>query len=225
MSFHIEVSGGKTVKLPTAGKYCDRDIVVTDGGYTEADLQASYAKGMADGGQLCAEKHFILCFTGDGNTSATFHVPFEPDVLHVFGYDPLGMNLTGAVMDFSYDRRAFGLLVGFALYGSGAGGVRNAALGSSAVPKRYRRAPDGTITVFDLGGTTATAVFARGVVYTVVAVKYTEQTDAERIAAFVDRLTGSGTVTLQQEKVVGAFTDDAWAALIAARPDWTFSWI
>lgn len=29
MSFNITVEGGKTVCLPTAGKYCDRDIVVT----------------------------------------------------------------------------------------------------------------------------------------------------------------------------------------------------
>lgn len=29
MSFNIEVEGGKTVRLPTAGKYCDRDIVIT----------------------------------------------------------------------------------------------------------------------------------------------------------------------------------------------------
>lgn len=29
MSFNIEVEGGKSVRLPTKGKYCDRDIVVT----------------------------------------------------------------------------------------------------------------------------------------------------------------------------------------------------
>ena len=29
MSFNIEVEGGKFVRLPTAGKYCDRDIVIT----------------------------------------------------------------------------------------------------------------------------------------------------------------------------------------------------
>ena len=29
MSFNIEVDCGKTVRLTTAGKYCDRDIVVT----------------------------------------------------------------------------------------------------------------------------------------------------------------------------------------------------
>lgn len=27
--FNIEVAGGSSVRLPTAGKYCDRDIVVT----------------------------------------------------------------------------------------------------------------------------------------------------------------------------------------------------
>ena len=43
-AFNIEVEGGKSVKLPTAGKYCDRDIVVSakaDGG--------SYDEGYADG--------------------------------------------------------------------------------------------------------------------------------------------------------------------------------
>lgn len=29
MSFNITVEGGKSVRLPTAGKYCDRDIIVT----------------------------------------------------------------------------------------------------------------------------------------------------------------------------------------------------
>lgn len=29
MSFNIEIEGGTSVRLPTAGKYCDRDIVVT----------------------------------------------------------------------------------------------------------------------------------------------------------------------------------------------------
>ncbi len=35
-SFAIEVEGGKSVKLPTAGKYCDRDIVVTATGSNDA---------------------------------------------------------------------------------------------------------------------------------------------------------------------------------------------
>ena len=35
--FNIEVEGGSSVRLPTAGKYCDRDIVVTATGGASAD--------------------------------------------------------------------------------------------------------------------------------------------------------------------------------------------
>lgn len=39
MSFNIEVQGGSSVRLPTAGKYCDRDIVVTATGGGGSDTQ------------------------------------------------------------------------------------------------------------------------------------------------------------------------------------------
>ena len=39
MSFNIEVEAGTSVRLPTAGKYCDRDIVITATGGAE-DLNA-----------------------------------------------------------------------------------------------------------------------------------------------------------------------------------------
>lgn len=45
MSFNIEVEGGKSVRLPTSGKYCDRDIVVTAiGGGGEPDPRADYQR-------------------------------------------------------------------------------------------------------------------------------------------------------------------------------------
>ena len=37
MSFNIEIESGKTVKLATAGKYCDSDIVVTAKGKSETE--------------------------------------------------------------------------------------------------------------------------------------------------------------------------------------------
>ena len=48
MSFNIEVEGGKSVRLPTAGKYCDRDIIVTatggDAGSYDEGYDAGYSK-------------------------------------------------------------------------------------------------------------------------------------------------------------------------------------
>lgn len=41
--FNIEVEGGKSVRLPTAGKYCDRNIVVTaTGGGGDSDFVKSF---------------------------------------------------------------------------------------------------------------------------------------------------------------------------------------
>lgn len=44
MSWNIEVEGGTSVRLPTAGKYCDRDIVVTAIGGGGGDLPAGYSR-------------------------------------------------------------------------------------------------------------------------------------------------------------------------------------
>ena len=46
MSFNIEVAGGTSVKLPTAGKYCEQDIIVSaTGGYTEEDIADAIEQG------------------------------------------------------------------------------------------------------------------------------------------------------------------------------------
>ena len=47
-NFSFEVESGKSVKLATAGKYCDRDIVVTATG-GGGDTDAAYQQGVADG--------------------------------------------------------------------------------------------------------------------------------------------------------------------------------
>lgn len=49
MSFNITVEGGTSVRLPTAGKYCDRDVVVTatGGGGGNTDLEDALVGGIA----------------------------------------------------------------------------------------------------------------------------------------------------------------------------------
>ena len=46
--FNIEVAGGNSVRLPTAGKYCDRDILVTA---TGGDTESAYQQGFDEGKQ------------------------------------------------------------------------------------------------------------------------------------------------------------------------------
>lgn len=79
MSFNIEIDGGKTVRLPTAGKYCDRDIVVTaKGGGGASDLPAGYSRvdyiqfsgeQTVDTGIICNQNTKIqLAFTRERST-------------------------------------------------------------------------------------------------------------------------------------------------------------
>jgi hypothetical protein len=50
MSEHnIEVESGKSLRLKTAGKYCDRDVVVTATGGGGGDTEAAYQEGLAAG--------------------------------------------------------------------------------------------------------------------------------------------------------------------------------
>lgn len=67
MSFNIKVEGGKSVRLPTAGKYCDRDILVTAEGVdlpelsnpgTATDLMAG--KQLIDGDGKVVDGAFTL---------------------------------------------------------------------------------------------------------------------------------------------------------------------
>ena len=82
MSFNIEVEGGKTVRLPTAGKYCDRDIVIAalggGGGSGSDDLPAGYRRvdyiqfsgeQTVDTGIICNQNTKIqLAFTRERST-------------------------------------------------------------------------------------------------------------------------------------------------------------
>lgn len=67
MSFNITVDGGSSVRLPTAGKYCDRDIVVTAQGGSE-DLDAVLTEQEA----LIAELQDVLKSKASGGGSYNF---------------------------------------------------------------------------------------------------------------------------------------------------------
>ena len=79
MSFNITVEGGKSVRLKTKGKYCDRDIVVTaEGGGGGGDLPAGWwrcdyiyfdGSQAVDTGMICNQDTKIqLAFTRERST-------------------------------------------------------------------------------------------------------------------------------------------------------------
>jgi hypothetical protein len=89
-AFNIEVESGTSVKLPTAGKYCDRDIVVTatggsGGGYTQEEMDKAVSDAIEDGKQAEYDRFwdayqqngnrtdYYNRFTQDGWNDTTFN--------------------------------------------------------------------------------------------------------------------------------------------------------
>lgn len=181
-------------------------------------------QGLQDGAELCSARHFVHTFVGDGSSSMTLHIPFEPDAVHVFGFDPRALTSDYCLFSIYYDLRAFGQCVGFIQHTSTDSRLTNTAFSANSAIKRYQRDADGNTTFSGVGTSNAEVFFGSGFPYTVVAVKYTEQTDAQRIEAFLSALSATGgTITLTRAKVEAAFTDTQWAALVSTCPNWTIN--
>ena len=194
--------------------------------------QKVYDAGFAAAEALCGQKHYVTTVTGNGTTSLSFHVPFTPDSLLVF-VSEVGMyaKLDAKTMFFEmgqFDLAGFGMIGGMykVFYNNK---ENNLSVTTTSMLTRYAQDAEGIVTLQNLIinsiSTTVPATFIDGAEYVVVAAKYTEKSDKERITEYVRSLTGSGSTTLNQAKVNAAFTDDEWAALIAEKPDWTFGFI
>lgn len=182
-------------------------------------------EGVAEGAEICAAKHFVHTFVGDGSTTATMNIPFEPDKLILFNLDPLVQTRANEIALLTADLSAFGRYAATVALGSGTA-LNNAVYTTKSVLSRYSRQADGTVTLSNiLTSATNVGVFTAGRTFVVLAIKHIDKTDKERITEFVNGLTGSGTATLNQAKVNAAFTDAEWSALIATKPSWTFAFI
>lgn len=188
-----------------------------------AAIPGVYAAGEAAEAARCAAKHFVTTIEGNGETSISFLVPFEPDLLIAVCNDPAAQYTSGSLASFFADRAALGQIGGSTDVYNGSGTTNGNLSTVTKALERCSRAEDGIVTLKDLA--TSLPAFALGRPYVISAVKYTDKTDRERITEFVQSLTGSGKANLNQAKVNAAFTSDEWAALIAEKPDWTFSMV
>lgn len=194
--------------------------------------QKVYDAGFASAEAICSQKHYVTTVTGNGMTSIGFHVPFRPDALLVFVsevgmYGNTAMD-SGFLAMAQFDPAGFGMIGGrYTCFFSS--GEKLTLVTTTSMLSRYSRSDDGTVTLgnllFNNGSATVPAAFIDGAEYVIVAVKYAEKSDKERITEYIHSLSDSGSTTLNRAKVSAAFTDDEWAALIAEKPDWTFSFI
>ncbi len=161
-----------------------------------------YAAGKKD----CEGRHFVTTVTGGGGRALEFSVPFTPDCISVFCYDPRAVAQSGAVLQFCADQRGLCNVAGV-IMSAREGSPYHAALTHGGLQTRLTVA-GGKVTVKDLPSTLGAThgVFPLGLSYVAMAQKYTEQTDLERLTAFMQALAGkSGTFTLSKELVTEVF--------------------
>ena len=168
----------------------------------------------------CASRHYVMEFTGDNSGQVTFQCPFEPDAVAVIGFDPFAYSTSGFFTCLVVDRRSFGRRAG-ALFASPSSGILTTPKG---VLNCFQKIGDGEYKLHGFYGGSGEIIFDARVKYQLVASKYTDKTDKERIIEFVEGLPDGGTdsITMYADKVNANFTEDEWATLIAKKPSYTF---
>lgn len=183
-----------------------------------------YADGLAEGEHRCAQKHFFAVVEGDGTSTLSVPIPFEPDTLTVWGADPRSLNSGTAIAYLSADLTSFAYIAAvFGLFNNRSA-ITTTPMTAKGFADRYNYT-DGVVSVFNLKSAASNpeSVFPQGVPYVVCAGKFAEGTMRSRIIDYVRSLTGSGTASMSKLKIEAVFTNAEWEALIAEKPNWTFT--
>ena len=189
-------------------------------------------EGYGDAQAECAAKHFVTTVVGDGSKVLTFNMPFKPDVLSVYCFEPTNLYKQHTIALLVVNFRTFG-------YIGGLSSAYRSILNLMSQPKSTKSALDsctidenGKVTISNLAGdgVVGAGFFRSGVTYIISAAKCTDKTDKELLNEFVYNLSDVGeTVTLCKERVESVYagasagTNEEWNALIATKPAWTFT--
>lgn len=190
-------------------------------GYQDGSIDG-YNSGYDAAYAVFEQKMHCTTAVGDGSRVLKFKLPFFPQLLIVAGYFPDGYKEDGCIAQFHADFGSFAYLAGSSSAYTSGGNVATSPMTSSSILNRLSMQEDGSAELYNITGTNTTpeGFFKSGIPYTIVAAKYTELSDKERITEYVASLEGSGEVTLSLIKVNSSFTTDEWSELEATKPNW-----
>ena len=181
-------------------------------------FSAGFGAGEAAQKALC----FQATVLGSGTQYLSLEIPFEPDYFTVLAFNPYPTTVPYSAIALSADLGTFYTYIGIYVY------IKTAnALSPSRLTNENRRLftyEDGVFTLNAGTQSNIPNIWRTGTYYKVCAVKRM-LTDKDALAREINALPDdeSGTVTLVGSRVSAAVTDDEWATLIAAKPNWTFT--
>ena len=187
-----------------------------------------YEAGRVAEHAVCEAVHFHDSFFGNGGKVLTANIPFLPDVLAIYAISPYMEAQGNAVRAFVMDSRACGKRSAILVHVN-ANKADGAKISSDAI-SGFLSYADGVLTV-DISGYGITGVWSEDIRYALSAVRFADETVRglveEQIRLLPDTVPSgnSGTMTYNQERIDALFTQEEWAALLATKPNWTFSMI
>lgn len=225
------VEGGQTVRLKTAGKYCDRNIVVTA---TGGDTEAAYQQGVADGKQ--AEYDFFwdkfqdygnrtvysyaFCYENFSDTTFIPKYPLKPIQAGTMFYSSV-LTAVNVTLDLS-EATTCGTMFAYAF---------DLAIIKDLIVNENL---DGLSTAFRACGALTTLGIS-GVIGKNIDLHWSPLAKAsiENVMAILSNTATGMTATFQKSAVNAAFetsegladgsTSAEWLALVATKPNWTIS--
>ena len=234
--FNIEVEGGKAVRLPTAGKYCDRDIVVTatGGGSTMDDFWDAFFETLAYNGAGGA-RNFQLAFAGAGWNDETFkpnRVIKPLSAYRMFTW-ALVTDISTANIDFSECTNFLQMLEYARTTNAGVIDTRSATSLAYMFSQASRLVSVEKIILKDDGSQQLDAMFSgcgnlkevrfEGVIGKSIATSHSPSLSSESVQSIIDHLkdlTGATAQTLTLHATVGAKLTQAQKDAVSAK-NWT----
>ena len=245
--FAIEVEGGKSVRLKTAGKYCDRNIVVTATG-GGGDTDAAYQQGVEDGKQAEYDRfwdayqqngklnNYSMAFAGNGWTDENFNPKYDLIVTNANSMFH-SSNITGHEKILSADFSKctnFGLafiysaieefgVIDFASASSLTQTFQFAEARKIAKLIFYEKNVLSSPWTFSMDY--LTEVTFEGTIASSISLQWSPLNRESILSCFSvlsDTATGK-TASFQKTAVNAAFTTDEWNALVATKSNWTIT--
>ncbi|MBO5078106.1 MAG: hypothetical protein J6B67_00295 [Oscillospiraceae bacterium] len=238
------VEGGQTVRLKTAGRYCDRDIMVTA---TGDDNEAAYVQGIADGKQAEYDRfwdayqdngnltNYSQAFAGSGWTDEIFNPKYDLIVKNANSMFN-SSRITGheKILSADFSKCAnFGLtfiysaieelgVIDFASVSSIGQTFQGASVKKIAKLICYEK---NTFNNPFLSAASLTDVTFEGILANSISLQWSPLSKESILSCFSvlsDTATGK-TATFKQTAVDAAFTADEWNALVATKGNWTIT--
>ena len=190
-----------------------------------AAIPQVYVIGASHNEQIWNAKVYIGYAQGNGQDNMAFAVPFKPDKILVSNACAISTGSNSSTIAektlfmAGADLRSFSNYIGYVILTQTGSSTKHGRIAQSSAPTRYAYA-DGVLNVSLPDG--YGAFFSKDGLYKIVAMKE-DRADAELLAEEIALLPDGSSVTFWKARIDEAVTTEEWEALIATKPNCTFT--